>query len=891
MIAKPKTQFYLLLSLAMFFSCTGKQPTDQKAEEHIHNDIDATDTLFGNLSAKQRYFQHLVLDIPETFQLNLDSLINWIVENEPGALKFSNWEQDSMIKVKRTLDTLPLIEPLYFTDFFDDLNLPHYPFWDANAENRSLKWMPTFQVQHVNIVNFQTNFLWTESARQWLNTWHDSSGTQFITHHFDDKNVKVDFERFNQAAQQHSTIIHLKLDAYDTVRLENLRTINSFDGLFQVKSKTNACNQLLAGGADLIEISLANSTLKSIPYESWQLTSENQAVYEESTQRILSLKRKRLNLPLAKSTTEHQAYLSSNYLKNATSVIALSKSLLPLKPKTTIYSTSKLSVNGLVRSENELRLRQSTLDSSALQKIALEKGTKVLIVPDTLSQDLVNQISKFSAEQKVIICFSNPEFYNTFKNAPNLIFYQNPIAASVTHTTLIQQLCGQLSADGNLITQNTTIKGQKHNKRKLARMPPEFCGISSDSLRQIDYAVQSALNGRAFPGCQVIVAKNGCIIYDKSFGYHTYNRQTSVTRDSKYDLASLTKVVSTTLMGMKLYELEAFGLNDSLSAYLPDSLKDHLQFPSTIRNTTFQELFIHKSGLPAGFPIINYLRYTSDEIGRFDKYYCDLPDSVYNIEVAENFYLEKAYEDSLWLRLNQIWLDPAKPYKYSDVNMNTLYFMFKSIIHKNPQKFNYDLSQKQLKEQARNLYVDYLYENFYKPLGMKNTCYKPRQKFNKNAIVPTENERFWRKQLLHGDVHDPNAALYGGIAGNAGIFSTANDLAILGEMLLRKGMYNGVRYLNAETIDQFTRAQPDSHRGLGWNKPSINTAAFGCASSASPLTYGHTGFTGTCIWMDPKEQLTYVFLSNRVHPTVNNRIYQHGVRGRAHQAVYDGRLY
>jgi len=173
---------------------------------------------------------------------------------------------------------------------------------------------------------------------------------------------------------------------------------------------------------------------------------------------------------------------------------------------------------------------------------------------------------------------------------------------------------------------------------------------------------------------------------------------------------------------------------------------------------------------------------------------------------------------------------------------------------------------------------------------MERTGYNPNNQFSKNEIVPTENERYWRKQLLHGYVHDPNAALHGGVAGNAGIFSTTNDLAILAEMWLNKGTYRGKQFLREETVNQFIQTQPSSHRGLGFNKPSMNTGAFGCADSASLKTFGHTGFTGTCIWIDPENELTYIFLSNRVHPTVNNRIYNYGIRRRTHQYFYSGNL-
>jgi CubicO group peptidase (beta-lactamase class C family) len=238
--------------------------------------------------------------------------------------------------------------------------------------------------------------------------------------------------------------------------------------------------------------------------------------------------------------------------------------------------------------------------------------------------------------------------------------------------------------------------------------------------------------------------------------------------------------------------------------------------------------------------------------------------------------------------LHQIYLDPSKAYNYSDVNMNTLYFMFKSFIQKNPEKFGFTQSKKQLKD--KNLFEEYLYNTFYKPLGMNHTRYRPLKHFSRDIIVPTENETWWRKQLLHGHVHDPNAALHGGIAGNAGIFSTANDLAILCQMWLNKGVYNGQRYLKAETVNKFTARQENCFRGLGFNKPSMGSTSFGMSENASLSTYGHTGFTGTCLWIDPEHDLIYIYLSNAVHPNVNNKTYEYGIRKKAHQCAYDAMM-
>lgn len=889
MIAKLNLFIHCILLVIVSVSCKSDQEPNDIVKNEKEIQVEVKDTLFGNLSIKEQYFQHIALEVPQNYQFAIDSLANWVVENQPGVMRFINWEQDSIIKIKSMLDTLPIIEPLYLENYFDFLAIQPYPYWKANgSSNKALKWMEIFQSNHSQLVDFQYSFNWDKETYNWLKLCSDSLGLKFITQKFQDRYTVRDFDLFCTTLKESDQIIELELNHFDTVDFDQLRTKNNFEGLFMTKAKINTYNQLITNGMDYLIVSLENTDLKTIPFSNWNYTKEDLTAFQKSTARILALKRNKKNKTIRNDLAERKAFVASNLLKNSTVLLNPSSSLFPLKKGIKIYGQQKVEIDKWVRKSNNIQTIQVNLDSTQIQKIRAEKGVKLILLPDTLALKTLKQVSETVVEDQLIICFSDTTQYSVLKNTPNLVFYLKNETQKNNFSIRVQQLTGQLAVNGNLVLNDTIITGEQQQKIKLARTEPAFCGINKDSLFKINQIVNAAINGRAFPGCQVMVVKNGCIVYDKSFGYHTYKRQKKVNRNSMYDLASLTKVVSTTLVGMKLYELEAYKLNDSLSTYLPDSLKDYLQRPSTIQNITFQELFIHKSGLPVGFPILKYMQYTTEEIGPFDKYFCDIKDVDYSVEVAENFFLEKEYQDSMWITLNKIWLDKSKPYRYSDVNMNTLYFIFKRIIHSNPKDYTYNFSKKELKK--RNLFVQFLYDNFYKPLEMNHTRYKPLKYFNKAQIVATENETYWRRQLLQGYVHDPNAALHGGIAGNAGVFSTANDLAILGQMLLNKGVYNNKRYLSSETIDKFVSTQPNSHRGLGWNKPSVNTSTYACAPSASPLTYGHTGFTGTCIWMDPTENLTFIFLSNRVHPKVNNRIYQYNVRAKSHQAVYDGKL-
>ena len=398
---------------------------------------------------------------------------------------------------------------------------------------------------------------------------------------------------------------------------------------------------------------------------------------------------------------------------------------------------------------------------------------------------------------------------------------------------------------------------------RLSYGMPEEVGLDSDTLKRIQYIANSVISKKATPGCQVLVAKNGKVVYQKTFGFHTYDKKKRVKWNDIYDLASVTKVAATTIGAMKRYEEGKFSLQDSLKNYLPDSIST-----STIKNITWHEILIHRTGLSSGQKILRFLRYQNDSVGRFDKYFCDYSDNYFDVTVAENFYLNNAYVDSIWLDINHMWIDKAKPYKYSDANFNLLYFLLESFLP------------------ANDFFDKWLDREFYAPLGLQNTCYKPLKRFGTGRIVPTEDEKYWRKQLLRGHVHDPTAALMGGVAGNAGLFSNANDMSILFQMLLNDGSYGGKQYLKPSTVQQFTRHANNSHRGLGFNKPSGTRGV--CAPDAPTSSFGHTGFTGICVWVDPEEELVYLFLSNRVHPnSTNKKLVQNGTRKNIHQTIYD----
>lgn len=878
MLLRELSILVLCLCCVLTFSCNREGEVEDITDGGpLENEW--TDSIFGTLSEKQQYNQHLIIEIPSYYQAKTDSLTKWIIAEQPGALKFENWHPDSVALVKERLDTVNIIQPFIYTSYFTFLELPVYQYWNANERNRDLKLTKIFQKGRMNLLDFEENITLNPTTIQWLDTIYQSQGLHPITRHYSDENVQDQYSDFILSLQRYDYHVAVDIKNYDTVSFDALRNQTSFDGLFIVNTSHANINRLLAKGGDFFSKSIEMSD----PFAEWKGSTE---AFKNSTKRILDLKSQ---LPKVTSKQHLEAelnYTRLNLVHNSACLLSDQSKMLPFTSKFTIHSSENTRLNGKIRKELKIGFRQTDCSVKSIKSISKSNGNKVLILHDTVSAEALNLINDLKKKQNTLVVFQKIEQYEAIKNTPNLLFI--PSYLNESNDILAQQLSKRLDLSGAFVYQDSVYKGIKHAKTLLARTVPEYVGLDSDTLARINWAVKNAMNGRAFPGCQVLLAKNGCIIYDQQFGHHSYERTKLVTPESMYDLASVTKVLATTMVGMKLWELGKYDLKDSLHEFISDTIREYLPYPSTIRNITFHELFIHESGLPAGFPLIRYLDYKKEDIGVYDKYYCDVQDSTFCIEVAENFYLDREYADSMWIKLNLMWLDKSKPYKYSDVNMNTLYYMFKSIIDNDPQAFGFTEPAKTL--EGRNLYEEYLYKTFYEPLGMERTMFLPLNKYNKNSIVPTENETFWRMQLLQGYVHDPNAALMGGVAGNAGLFSTTNDLAVLCQMLLNRGVYNGKRYLNAETVEKFTTQAEGSHRGLGFNKRTISTTGYGMADSSSLSTYGHTGFTGTCFWIDPEEDLIYIFLSNRVHPKVNNRIYQFGIRKRIHNAAYEARL-
>jgi beta-N-acetylhexosaminidase len=364
----------------------------------------------------------------------------------------------------------------------------------------------------------------------------------------------------------------------------------------------------------------------------------------------------------------------------------------------------------------------------------------------------------------------------------------------------------------------------------------------------------------------VLAVQNGEIKYHKAFGHFEYDPASMpVNLESIYDLASVTKISATTVAIMKLFEEGKISLSGSLGDYLPFTKGTDKE------NLRISEVLLHQAGLN---PYISFYRETIDTVTGLpsSKYYSDHMDSLFTIPVARNVWLRRDYNDSMLKRIALSKLTTEGKYVYSD---NDFILLGKIV------------------EQVSGMPLDqFVQKTFYSPMGMTTTGFKPWQRFGIERIIPTEDEKYFRRQILRGYVHDEGAAMFGGVSGHAGLFSNAYDLSMLYQMLLNGGEFNGRRYLKKETVDLFTAYHSDiSRRGYGFDKPEKDNASRKepyPSSLASPLTFGHTGFTGTCVWADPAAGLVYVFLSNRVYNTRNNNLLgQMNIRGKIQDAIYN----
>lgn len=396
---------------------------------------------------------------------------------------------------------------------------------------------------------------------------------------------------------------------------------------------------------------------------------------------------------------------------------------------------------------------------------------------------------------------------------------------------------------------------------RLGHVAPEEIGIKTKALDKIDKIAKEGIKKGAFPGCQVLAIKDGDVFYNKSFGHHTYDKKQPVINSDIYDLASITKISATTISLIKLQEEGIIDIDKTLGDYLP-ALVDSTPYKKMV----LRQMLAHQAGL---FPWIPFYTKTLNDAGEpSSTIYSKTADANHTDQVAENLYISEGFDTLMLQRITKKALI-RKRYKYSDLG----YYFMKAII-----------------EQETGESLDaYASESFYAPMGLQNIGYHPLKHFDKTRITPTEDDKIYRKQLVWGHVHDPGAAMQGGVGGHAGVFSNALDLGTLMYMLINEGQYGGEEILDPATIADFTRQQfaPSNRRGAGFDKPVRSLQGGPTCDKVSLSSFGHSGFTGTLTWADPEKGIVYVFLSNRVYPSAENwLITSENIRTRIQDAIY-----
>jgi beta-N-acetylhexosaminidase len=514
--------------------------------------------------------------------------------------------------------------------------------------------------------------------------------------------------------------------------------------------------------------------------------------------------------------------------------------------------------------------------------ISQTNGAKVVIVslhdtrrnfnrPFTITPATIDLLNRLQQKAKVIVSlFATPYALKQLPATSAVVCaYENLPDLEVAAA---QQIFGALPFKGKLPVSIEGIYnlGRGYETKPLNRLLlgfPEQVGMDSRILGKIDTLVERSIQARIFPGCQIVVTKKGRLVFQKNYGTLTYdNLNEKVTNETLYDVASVTKVAATLQAVMYLQEQGAIDLKQKTAHYLPELIGTNKAA------ITVEELLLHRSGLVAFYPKL-WERTKTGGGGLMTEYYSSIKDSIYLMQIAPKLFAKPALKDSVWKWIVQSPMrkdvNGKYPFVYSDLGI----LMLQKIV-----------------ERVTNQPLDeFLSQNFYEPLGMMTTTFKPLERFPVAQIAPTESDFSYRNQLLRGTVHDQMAAVYGGVAGHAGLFSTAFDLAILMQMNLQKGLYGDRRYFQDETVPMFARVHDSgNHRGLGWDKAPSNKESNFVGASASSLSFGHSGFTGTMVWTDPKEELVFVMLSNRVHPNVENtEINRKKIRRRVHELVYE----
>jgi beta-N-acetylhexosaminidase len=579
---------------------------------------------------------------------------------------------------------------------------------------------------------------------------------------------------------------------------------------------------------------------------------------------------------------EHQQYLefekSITLLENKDNLLPLGR--LDLKigliniggNPTEFLETSKLFISGnsihapnfnLITAKDWAKIIDSEIILLSLHANVFSDGGNII---DSINSQLFEKLPK--SAKIILSIFGDEEILKQIETKNIAAIILGKENNTIAQNRVSQAIFGALSISGKtnkeIITKDQKyasdygLKTLRNGRLKLSQA--EEIGIDSQKLMEIDRIALNGILDGAYPGCQILVAVDNQIIYRKSFGNQTHEKDaTKVENDDVYDIASITKIAASTLLAMHLQAQDNFSLNKKLNDFIPE-----LTVKTEYGEIGLREMMAHQAGLTAWIPfykrtiknsVLNPIIYNNSKSGMF------------NLQVAESIFMNASYVDSMY---SQILASPlgTRKYLYSDL---CYYFL-----------------QKILEKQINSKQDEYLRKNIYEPMGLRFARYLPLNYFPKTKIIPTENDLIFRKQLIHGHVHDPGAAMLGGVAGHAGLFCNATDLASIMNLFLLKGKYAGMTFFDEKTVSEYTKAQfSGNRRGAGFDRPNLNGGGT-CDILASQESFGHSGFTGTLAWADPKDKVIFIFLSNRVNPNAENwKLRDLNIRTKIQHVVYE----
>ncbi len=581
--------------------------------------------------------------------------------------------------------------------------------------------------------------------------------------------------------------------------------------------------------------------------------------------------------------------LKQELLENAMTLAADEDDLVPIRKidnikfsSISIGSTKETAfqkhIANYVQCKHNLLAKSSTASKKGIVANSIKDSDYVIVGIHDMSkyasknfginQRNVDFLKSLEKEKKVIIVlFGSPyalKYFDDFSNV--IVAYESD---EMTQEVAAEAIFGSIPIKGKLpvTASNKYTYGVGTYRSALGRLGysvPERVGMDSKVLAGIDTIVEEMIEKKAAPGCQIIAAKDGKIVFHKSYGHFTYDKKREVEKSDVYDVASVTKICASTLSLMKLYDENKFDLNAPIDRYIAEA------DTCNKGNLNVKMALAHHARLAGWIPFYkNTVSESKKNPQPLEAYYSKTLKPGFTIPVADSLFLRTDYRDSIWSRIYTSELNETRRYRYSDL---AFYFMHKTI-------FN-------LVGEPINIYAD---KNFYSPLGLHKTGYLPLQKHDKSCIAPSELDTYFRRQKIQGHVHDMGAAMLGGVSGHAGLFSNAKELATIYQMLLNGGTYGGQQFIDPETIKLFTtRYHESSRRGLGFDMKELkSTKSPNMSELASKSTFGHTGFTGIAAFADPEENLVYIFVSNRTYPDMNNYKFVKGeYRPRVQSQIY-----